>query len=101
MFKNYRELLLKTAPFRSRERGRILFFLFYGVPIGLGGLFGLVFTVDVVYVILYLVGKILLLDPVVGEVVGIKVMLTLYRGALAVKMYVLKVSREARAAVIL
>ena len=69
-----------------------LLFTFDFFPVQLCGLFGLVVAVLVVHPVLDRVGKILLLNIVVREIVGIQIMLSLDCRALTVKMFVLQMA---------
>ena len=66
--------------------------LFYFIPVQLCRLFGLIFAVLIVDPVLYGVGQILLLDVMIRKIMGIQIVLSLDRRALAVKMLILQMS---------
>ena len=83
-----------TYPYLNPPKGRLLFvFTLYFVPVFLERLLGLVVAEIVIPAVFKQVGQILLLYIVVGEAVRIKVVLTLDRRIITVKMLVLLSAR--------
>ena len=69
-------------------------FLFLNfLPVLLGGLFGLVIAVLVIFAVLDGIGQVLLLDPMVGEIVGVQIPLLPFHGV-AIRMDILQVPGE-------
>ena len=86
-----RDLYTVSGLFSARA---LLLFFKDTAAIGKGCLLALVLTEMVIHPVLDRVGQILLLNIMIGIVVGIKVMLTLDRRAFSIAMNILQLTRE-------